>query len=298
MTMSMNETGIIWTEATWNSWSGCKKVSPGCKFCYAHTLAENKRGTPAFPNGFDLTIRKDNKFKEPLRLKEPALIFVNSMSDFFLRDEEFNLEPGTMDALRDRAIDVIEQTPHEYQVLTKRPDEMLRYSQRRKLPPNFWAGVSLDVQSMAHRLDILRQVDVEIRFVSAEPILTHLHDLDLSGIHWLIGGGESGNHLTNPDIRAKRSMADYHPKIRQWFPRQDRYHWAQDLRDQCVAQDVRFFWKQWGGLRSTSAGRELDGRTWDEFPRLPGGMQTATISDNHRLMIQKQEQLTLSKTAQ
>lgn len=291
--MALNETGIIWTEKTYNPFSGCRKISPGCKFCYAHTLAENKRGTLAFPNGFDLTIRKDSKFLEPLKLKTPSLIFVNSMSDFFLRDEEFDLEPGTMDNLRDRAVDVMEQTHHEFQVLTKRPEEMLRYSRRRKLPGNFWAGISLDVQAMTHRLDILRQVDAEIRFVSAEPILSHLHDLDLSGIHWLIGGGESGNHLTKPDIRAKRSIAEYDRAERRWVPRPDRYHWAQDLRDQCIGQGVRFFWKQWGGVRPDSAGREIDGRTWDEFPRLPGGAQSAAVTPGHRLSIDKTEQMSL-----
>lgn len=289
----MNETGIIWTEATLNVFSGCKKISPGCVHCYAYTLAENKRGTPAFPNGFDITFRP-HKLKEPLKLKQPTLIFVNSMSDFALKDEEFGLEPGTMDQWRDRLVDVIEATPqHEYQVLTKRPDEMLRYSKRRKLPPNFWAGVSLDVQQKRDRLDILREIDVEIRFVSAEPILSHLHDLDLSGISWLIGGGESGNHLMNPEVRARRSMADYNPKTKQWTPRSDRLHWARDLRDQCVSQGVKFFWKQFGGFKPTSAGRELDGRTWDEFPRLPGGAQAVAITEGHRLAIAKQDQLAL-----
>lgn len=288
----MNETGIIWTEATWNLFSGCRKVSPGCKFCYAHTLAENKRGTPAFPNGFDITIRP-HKAKEPGRLKQPSLIFVNSMSDFALQDEEFGLEPGTMDKQRDIILDVMESTPqHEYQVLTKRPEAMLAYSKRRKLPPNFWAGVSLDVKQMEWRVDVLRQIDTEIRFVSAEPILSELPGLDLSGIHWLIGGGESGQHLMNPAIRAKRSMADYNPKTRKWTPRADRYHWARGLRDQCQEQGVKFFWKQWGGFKPTSAGRDIDGRTWDEFPRLPGG-GTATVGDNHRLIINKDEQLNL-----
>lgn len=291
--MALNETGIIWTEKTWNPWSGCKKISPGCKFCYAYSLAENKRGTPAFPNGFDITFRP-HKYREVSRLKEPALVFVNSMSDFALKDEEFGLEPGTMDSYRDRLVDEIEATPqHEYQVLTKRPEEMLRYSKRRKLPPNFWAGVSLDVKSMESRLDVLRQIDTEIRFVSAEPILSELPDLDLSGIHWLIGGGESGQHLMRPEIREKRSMANYDPKVRKWWPRDDRYHWATGLRDQCQTQGVKFFWKQWGGFKPTSAGRDLDGRTWDEFPRLPGGGTATVNAESHRLEIVKPEQLSL-----
>ena len=288
----MNDTGIIWTEATWNGFSGCRKVSPGCKFCYASALAENKRGSLAFPNGFDLTVRS-HKFKEPLKLKTPSLIFVNSMSDFFLKDSEFDLAPGTMDGIRDQLIDVMVQTAHEYQVLTKRPEELLRYSQRRKLPPNFWAGISLDTKDFYSRVDILRQVDAEIRFLSVEPMLSAMPDLDLSGIQWVIGGGESGLHLMKPEIRAKRSLADYNPQTKQWTSRPDRYHWAQDLRDQCIAQKVKFFWKQWGGMKPTSAGRDLDGRTWDEFPRLPGGKATAIVGDNHRLQITGTPQLSL-----
>lgn len=301
--MALNETGIIWTQNSFNFFSGCKKISEGCKFCYASTLAENKRGTPAFPYGFDLTVRP-HKGKDPIRLKEPALIFVNSMSDFFLKDSELTPDEhdrmqqkgfNSMDAIRDSLIDIMEQTPHEYQVLTKRPDEMLRYSQRRKLPSNFWAGISLDTNRHYDRLDMLRQVDAEIRFLSVEPMLSAMPDLDLSGIHWVIGGGESGQHLMKPEVRAKRSLADYDPKTRKWAPRADRYHWAQDLRDQCVAQNVKFFWKQWGGFKPTSAGRELDGRTWDEFPRLPGGKQAAAISEGHRLQLTMapQAQLTL-----
>lgn len=286
----MNDTGIIWTETTWNVFSGCRKVSQGCKFCYASTLSENKRGTPAFPNGFDFTHRP-HKLTEPLKLKQPSLIFVNSMSDFALKDSEFDLAEGTMEKIRDGIIDIMERTPqHEYQVLTKRPDEMLRYSKRRKLPPNFWAGISLDHQSNIDRLEVLKQIDAEIRFVSAEPILSHLTDLDLSGIHWLIGGGESGVHLMKDEIRGKRSMADYDRKNRKWTPRNDRYHWAQDLRDQCVSQNVKFFWKQWGGFKPTSAGRDLDGRTWDEFPRLPGKGNARVDIATHRLVIDKTPQ--------
>jgi protein gp37 len=281
----MNNTPIAWTQKTWNAYSGCLKVSEGCQYCYANTLAEKYRETPAFPNGFDLTIR-EHKFTEPLKLKEPTLIFINSMSDFFLKDSEFDLEPGTMDGIRDRLIDIMEQTPHEYQVLTKRPDELLRYSQRRELPGNFWAGVSLDTSSHYDRVDILRQVDAEIRFLSVEPMLSEMPALDLSGIHWVIGGGESGLHLMDEKVRAKRGMADRSPKGK-WTPRADRYHWATGLRDRCIEQDVRFFWKQWGGVTPTSAGRELEGRTWDEFPRLPGGKEGAIVGSDHRLKIGK-----------
>jgi protein gp37 len=255
----MNETGIIWTERTWNPASGCEKVSAGCRYCYASTLAENKRGTPAFPNGFDLTIRP-HKLREPLLLKKPSLIFVNSMSDLFW--------PAIPDDYRHKVIDIMEQTPrHEYQVLTKRPEEMLRFSLLRPLPPNFWAGVTIESQATAPRLDILRQVKAEIRFVSAEPLITAL-ELDLTGIQWLISGGESGAHLMDPDIREKRSLVTREGT--KWLPREDRIPWIRSLRDQCLAAKTAFFHKQWGGYSSHSAGRLLDGRTWDEYPRLPG----------------------------
>jgi protein gp37 len=255
----VNETGIIWTEVTWNPTTGCKLITPGCAFCYAKTIAEGRGGT-AFPNGFGLTLRP-HKLREPLKLKEPSLIFVNSMSDLFW-DE-------IPDAYRDKVLDVIEQTPqHQYQVLTKRPAVMLRYSRRRALPPNFWAGVTIESQKYADRADVLRQVKAEIRFVSAEPLLSPLA-LDYAGLHWLIAGGESGLHLFKPRLRLARGLAVYHDK--RWAPREDRADWIRQLRDDCVRARVAFHFKQWGGHTSKSAGRTLDGRTWEEFPRLPEG---------------------------
>jgi protein gp37 len=256
----MNETGIIWTEVTWNPATGCKLLSPGCAFCYAKTIAED-RGGPAFPNGFGLTLRP-HKLREPLRLKEPSLIFVNSMSDLFWEE--------IPDEYRDKVLDVIEQTPqHQYQVLTKRPLVMLRYSRRRRLPPNFWAGVTIESQRYAGRMNVLREVEVEIRFVSAEPLLSPLR-FDLRGLRWLIAGGESGRHLFRPHLRDTRGLATYLGKG-QWAPREDRADWIRNLRDDCIAAGVAFHFKQWGGLTSKSAGRTIDGRTWEEFPRLPEG---------------------------
>lgn len=258
----MNDTGIIWTELTWNPNSGCDKVSPGCAFCYAHTLAEQKRGGPAFPNGFDLTIRP-HKLREPFKIKKPSLIFVNSMSDLFWEKipEDY----------RHQIVDVIEQTPqHQYQVLTKRPEAMLAFSRRRRLPPNFWAGVSIESQKYASRADILRKVDAEIRFISAEPLLGPLN-LDLRGIQWLITGGESGAHLMDAMLREMRGLVNYLDRI--WTPRPDRIPWVRSLRDQSIQAGTKFFHKQWGGFRSDSAGRDLDSRTWDEFPRLPQGSE-------------------------
>lgn len=259
----MNDTGIIWTEATWNPMSGCQKVSAGCKYCYALTLAEAKRGTPAFPNGFDLTIRP-HKLKEPFKLKNPTLIFANSMSDLF-----WDQVP---ESYRDQIVDVIEQTPqHEYQVLTKRPELMLEYSRRRKLPPNFWAGVTIENETSLHRLEILKQVDAEIRFISFEPLIGPMpSDLDLSGISWAITGGESGSHMWKDDICEKRGLVFYDRQVKSWFPRPDRMDWIRNIRDICIRDGAKFFHKQWGGNYPEACGRELDGRFWTEMPRLPG----------------------------
>lgn len=261
----MNQTGIIWTEATWNPMSGCQKISQGCKYCYAFTLAEQKRGTAAFPNGFDLTIRP-HKLKEPFKLKQPTLIFANSMSDLF-----WDKVP---DEYRHQIVDVIEQTPqHEYQVLTKRPEIMLEFSRRRKLPPNFWAGVTIEDQhAKEERLNLLKQVEAEIRFVSMEPLISRitLEADDLDGISWVITGGESGNHLWNNGVCEKRGLVRYNRTQKKWEVRADRYQWVKEIKDFCVDRNVKFFHKQWGGNYPEAAGRVLDGRFYSEIPRLPG----------------------------
>lgn len=251
----MNETAINWTNLTWNPFSGCEKVSEGCKFCYAEKLAELKRGK-AFPNGFGLTYRP-HKLSEPFKVKKPSLIFVNSMSDLFWEKAD--------DSYRDRIVDVIEQTPqHQYQVLTKRAHEMLRYSKRRTLPTNLWAGVSVENQRHIDRIEILRKVKARIRFVSSEPLLGPLN-MDLTGIHWLIAGGESGLHLTNPAVAERRALVV--KTGNGWRPREDRTEWVRSIRDQCIAAGTAFWHKQWGGPRPESGGRMLDGRTWDEMPK-------------------------------
>lgn len=258
--MTVNDTAIAWTNVTWNPATGCEKISEGCKFCYAEQLAEQKRGTRAFPVGFDLQLR-EHKMLDPKKIKTPSLVFVNSMSDLFWEAID--------DAYRDRVLDTIEATPqHQYQVLTKRPENMLRYSLRRKLPANFWAGTTTENQRwLDRRLDILRQIDAEIRFVSAEPLLSGLVS-DWSGIAWVITGGESGNHIarrTHPD-RALVDRVDG-----RWVPRESAIEWVRRIRDDVKAAGGALFHKQWGGPRPDSGGRMLDGRTWDEFPRLPTG---------------------------
>lgn len=267
----MQDTAIVWTEKTWNPATGCTVISPECKHCYARGIAEPKRGHAAFPNGFDMTLRP-HKLNEPRKIKEPSLIFVNSMSDLF--HEEIP------DDYRDRVLDVIRTTPHQYQVLTKRPDNAARYFSTRKVPSNFWMGTTIGIQSSMHRLEWLKRIDAEIRFVSAEPLLGVLDFGDLTGVHWLIGGGESGSHLFKGEDAERRAMARYDYATHKWQPREDRAPWARALRDQCVSQGVAFFWKQWGGRMGHDAGRELDGRTWDEFPRAPaGGWKTDLVRD-------------------
>ena len=202
-------------------------------------------------------------------MKEPSLIFLNSMSDFAWEQ--------IPDAYRDQIVDVIEATPqHEYQVLTKRPKELLRYSRRRKLPQNFWAGVSIENQDYAWRADILREIDVELRFLSLEPLLGPL-SLDYEGIHWAIVGGESGKHLADPKYADRALVEKVDGK---WQPRADRIDWVRQIRDDCRAANVPFFFKQWGGVRPGSCGKTLDGRTWKEFPRLPRTAISATVDES------------------
>lgn len=251
----MNEMQSNWSDGPYNVFSGCQKVSPGCKFCYAETDAENKRGTKAFPHGFDLTIRK-HKLNDPSKVREPKRLFVASMSDFFWEQ--------ISDALRDEIVDVMETANwHDYLVLTKRPEEMLRYSKRRKLPSNFWAGVSIENQKYAGRADILRQVDAEIRFVSMEPLLGPI-DLNYSGIHWVVVVGESGRHLSDPANADRTLVAKVDGK---WQPRPECLDWVRQIRDGAKVAGVPLFFMQWGGPRRNDAGDELDGRQWKQYPR-------------------------------
>jgi protein gp37 len=257
----VNETEINWTDLTWNMASGCEPVSPGCKFCYAETLSEDKRGTPAFPNGFEFTPRP-HKLKEPARVKAPSLIFTNSMTDMFL--------PQFTDAYRDDSFEVMERVDwHRYQVLTKRVDEAARYFSTRKVPASVWLGATVEMKLYKERIAQLRQIDARVRFLSCEPLL---EDLDLSatelaGIHWVIGGGESGRHLAQPQWLEKRAMVRRGQKgERSYVPREDRLHWATKMRDVCAAAGVAFWWKQFGGATPKSGGRAVEGVEHDGMP--------------------------------
>lgn len=238
---------IEWTEATWNPTVGCTKISLGCKHCYAETMAKRLQAmdTPGYQNGFRLSILPE-RLDEPLRRKKPTVYFVNSMSDLFHK--------SVPDSYIDRVFDVIARCPHHtFQVLTKRAERLAAFFRNRALPKNAWIGVS--VEDRVHglpRIDPLRNVDAHVRFLSVEPLLENLGEIDLTDIHWVIVGGESG------------------PKARPMKP-----EWVEDIQRQCLEQDVQFFFKQWGGWgadgkrRSKKAnGRLLDGRTWDEMPAL------------------------------
>jgi protein gp37 len=230
-----DHSGIEWTEATWNPTTGCEKVSPGCDRCYAERIA--LRFPRTFPNGFALTMRPA-VLDLPLRWRRPRMIFVNSMSDLFHADV-----PETYVA---DVFDVMVRAPqHTFQVLTKRATRLARLAGRLPWPSNVWMGVSVESDKYRWRIDELRKVPASVRFVSAEPLLGALRDLDLGGIHWLIAGGES-----QPGAR---------PSAAEWF---------RDLRDQCGRARVAFFLKQLGGHPSKRGGADavLDGLRWTELP--------------------------------
>lgn len=232
-----DRSAIEWTQATWNPVTGCSKVSAGCAHCYAETFAERWRGVPDHPyeQGFDLKLWPD-RLDVPLRWREPRQVFVNSMSDLF--HEEI---PSEYIA---KVFDVMVRADHHiFQVLTKRHERLATLAPDLPWPENVWMGVTIENRRFVHRADYLRQVPAAVRFISAEPLLGPLEGLDLTDIHWLISGGESG------------------PKHR---PVKE--EWLVELRDRCQAEGVAYFFKQWGGARPKSGGRELQGRTWDEMP--------------------------------
>lgn len=228
---------IEWTESTWNPITGCTKISPGCKHCYAERMALRLQamGQPNYTNGFELTMH-EHMLELPLRWKKPQMIFVNSMSDLFHEE----VPP----AFIQKVFDVMRRASwHTFQILTKRSARLLELNPEIDWPANVWMGVSVETQNYTFRIDHLRQTDAETRFLSLEPLLEPLPNLDLRGIDWVIVGGESG------------------PRAR---PIQKQ--WVINIRDQCLAAGVPFFFKQWGGFNRKRAGRLLEGRTWDAMP--------------------------------
>lgn len=262
----MNVTKINWTDHTWNPASGCSAVSKACERCYAETIAENKRGTAAFPVGFDVMMRPW-KLDEPRRLKTPSLIFTNSMTDMFHAD--------ITDAYRDQILAVMRAYPqHRYQVLTKRPGRAEKFFRTREVPASMWVGCTVEHQATVWRVDVLRRIAAPVRFLSCEPIYGP-YDMDLTDIHWVIGGGESGTHLASSqaDLEDRALVRRGKPGEARWVPREDRLPWVRGLRDATKAAGAAFWWKQHGGPRPESGGRILDGRTWDEMPtHIPGAM--------------------------
>ena len=269
----MNRTPIGWTDYTWNPLSGCTEITEGCEHCYARSLAEMKRGTRAFPNGFDITYRP-HRLVGPGKLHKPSLIFANSMSDFFHEDIAGDY--------REQIFDAIEAAPHHrFQLLTKRPKLAAKYFATRAVPSNVWLGVTVENQRWRSRIDVLREIDARVRFLSCEPLLEDLGELDLAGIHWVIAGGESGSHLSDPALVDARALVARERKGLPWLPRTDRIDWIRSLRDRCRARGVAFYFKQWGGTLPTIGGRELDGRTWDEMPIHVAGAMPSSSSALH-----------------
>ena len=236
--MGLNS-AIEWTQATWNPVTGCSKVSPGCAHCYAERMARRLQamGQPNYANGFEVTMH-EHVLDAPLRWRQPRVIFVNSMSDLF--HEHVSREFVT------RVFQTMTSAPrHRFQVLTKRSERLVALGAELPWPVNVWMGVSVENADYAHRIDHLRETGAHVKFLSLEPLLGPLPALDLHDIDWVIVGGESG-----PGAR---------PMDRAWVT---------DIRDQCLAAEVPFFFKQWGGVNRKRAGRRLDGRTWDEMPHV------------------------------
>jgi protein gp37 len=235
-TMS-DQSGIEWTDATWNPVTGCTKVSPGCKNCYAERLAARlcAMGNPRYRNGFAVTLHPD-QLTLPLRWRRPKRVFVNSMSDLF--------HEAVPDEYIRRVFDVMSQAVwHTFQILTKRSDRLAVLAPDLPWPPNVWQGVSVENAQYTSRIADLQTVPAAVRFLSVEPLLGAIPQLPLDGIHWVIVGGESGG--------GRRPMEAA---------------WARDIRDQCAHAGVAFFFKQWGGRTPKAGGRLLDDRTWDETP--------------------------------
>ena len=231
------KSAIEWTESTWNPVTGCTKISPGCLNCYAERMAFRLKamGQHNYRNGFKVTCHKES-LELPLRWKKPQMIFVNSMSDLFHEDvsDDFIMDIfSTMQFAKQ----------HQYQILTKRAERLAQLSPELPWRKNIWMGVTVESAEYKYRIDYLRYTSAHIKFLSLEPLLKDIGELDLNEIDWVIVGGESG-----PGARPMKA------------------EWVRNIREQCLAQDVPFFFKQWGGVNKKKAGRLLDGRTWDKMP--------------------------------
>lgn len=231
---------IEWTEKTWNPLTGCDKISPGCRNCYAERMTKRLKamGSPNYENGFKLTCHP-HTLAIPYSWKKPCTVFVNSMSDLFHKDVP---EKFIHQVFATMSMNPILQ----FQVLTKRSDRLCEISPRLKWKDNIWMGVSVENQDYAFRIDHLRQTEANVKFLSIEPLLGPIPDLDLTGIDWVIVGGESG------------------PKARPM-----NHNWVVNIQKKCSISNVPFFFKQWGGTQKKKAGRLLNGKIWNQMPSIP-----------------------------
>lgn len=235
----MSKSTIEWTESTWNPITGCTKISLGCQNCYAERMALRLQamGQEKYKNGFKLTLHED-VITEPLTWKKPSVVFVNSMSDLFHED--------VPDDFIFRLFDVMKKAEqHTFQILTKRAERLFTMSPGIQWPNNVWMGVTVEHNHYVNRIDLLRKTNAQIKFLSLEPLLGPISDLNLEGINWVIVGGESG------------------PGSRPINP-----NWVRDIRDKCLMANVAFFFKQWGGIRKKKNGRILDSKVWSQTPIL------------------------------
>ena len=233
----MSNSKIEWTDTTWNPTTGCTKISPGCKYCYAERFSRRLKamGTEKYKNGFKVTLH-DDVVKLPFNWKTPRFVFVDSMSDLFHEDIPLDFIKNVFSTMN-------KANHHIYQILTKRSERMLELSTELDWPSNIWLGVSVENNDYAYRINHLRKTNAMTKFISFEPLIGPITELDINGIDWVIVGGESG-----PGAR---------PIIKEW---------VEQIRDKCTEEDIPFFFKQWGGTIKKRTGRKLDGRTWEEMP--------------------------------
>lgn len=235
----MAQSSIEWTEMTWNPTTGCSKVSQGCKFCYAEIMSKRLQamGIEKYKDNFEVRIHPD-ALKTPYTWKKSKMVFVNSMSDLFHEDVPLHFIQDVFEVMRDNP-------QHVFQVLTKRSERLLELNKYLKWSHNIWMGVSVEDQKVEYRIEDLRKTSARVKFLSLEPLLGPLPDLNLNKIDWVIVGGESGHN-----------------------PRPMETDWVIDIQEQCEKNDVAFFFKQWGGKNKKKSGRILNGKTYDEMPEI------------------------------
>lgn len=253
----MSNSKIEWTEITWNPTTGCNKVSSGCKNCYAEIFAKRLQamGNKKYKNGFELTIHPD-VLTEPMKWKSSRTVFVNSMSDIFHEDIPLNFLKKVFKTMND--------TPqHTYQVLTKRAERLEKIADNFKWTDNIWMGVTVEDEKVISRINNLKNTPARIKFLSLEPLLGPLPNLNLDGIHWIIVGGESGRNS-----------------------REVKKEWIIDIKNQCEKNNVEFFFKQWGGMNKKANGRELNGKTYNGMPKNPISRQIIKV-EKQRLFVQQ-----------